>query len=302
MDKQTGSRIAAGFVAGAFEALEALLGAKFAHKTAAPGPVDSDSLNAWCSACPVCVMGAVSGGGRVAILWPMNEAAGLVARIAGEDPATKVSVAPSDQAMLQDLAETLLHGGAPALGELLGTDAGIENAAATIGGDAAALRKHLGGQPAGAEISFQSESGNAKALFAYSDELERRVAGGPSATEEPLVSQEEVKDILKDFSPEDESDDSAGGNGAPLPENLEVVLDIELVATARLGRVEVPLADVLNYGPGSIIELGHMVDEPVELLVNGKLIARGDVVVVDEKFGLRITEIVSPRERIESLR
>ncbi|HPO31524.1 MAG TPA: FliM/FliN family flagellar motor switch protein, partial [Candidatus Hydrogenedentes bacterium] len=48
--------------------------------------------------------------------------------------------------------------------------------------------------------------------------------------------------------------------------------------------------------------VGHLVDEPVELLVNDKLIARGDVVVVDEKFGLRITEIVSPRERIESLR
>jgi flagellar motor switch protein FliN/FliY len=58
----------------------------------------------------------------------------------------------------------------------------------------------------------------------------------------------------------------------------------------------------MKLGPGSIIEVGHMVDEPVDLLVNGKLIARGDVVVVDEKFGLRITEIVSARERIESLR
>ena len=63
-----------------------------------------------------------------------------------------------------------------------------------------------------------------------------------------------------------------------------------------------PIGDILKLGPGSIIEVGHMVDEPVDLLVNGKLIARGDVVVVDEKFGLRITEIISPRERIESLR
>ena len=57
-----------------------------------------------------------------------------------------------------------------------------------------------------------------------------------------------------------------------------------------------------DFGPGSIIEVGHLVDEPVELLVNDKLIARGDVVVVDEKFGLRITEIISQEERIESLR
>ncbi|NJL73545.1 MAG: hypothetical protein HC888_19485 [Candidatus Competibacteraceae bacterium] len=81
-----------------------------------------------------------------------------------------------------------------------------------------------------------------------------------------------------------------------------MVLDIRLVATARLGRVEMPLGDILALGPGSIIEVGQMVDEPVELLINEKLVARGDVVVVDEKFGLRITEIISARERIETLR
>ena len=81
-----------------------------------------------------------------------------------------------------------------------------------------------------------------------------------------------------------------------------MVLDIKLVATARLGRVEMPIDEILALGQGSVIEVGHLVDEPIELLVNDKLIARGDVVVVEEKFGLRITEIVSPRERIESLR
>lgn len=84
--------------------------------------------------------------------------------------------------------------------------------------------------------------------------------------------------------------------------NIDVVLDIGLEATVRLGRVEMPLGDVLALGPGSIIEVGHLVDEPVELLVNDKLIARGDIVVVEEKFGLRITEVISRAERIESLR
>lgn len=116
---------------------------------------------------------------------------------------------------------------------------------------------------------------------------------------EPLVSEAEMNDILSGFGPEDEPEN---GNGRPLPENLDMIMGIELTATARLGRVRVPISEVLNYAPGSLIEVGHLVDEPVELLVNGKLIARGDVVVVDEKFGLRITEIVSPRERIESLR
>jgi len=77
-------------------------------------------------------------------------------------------------------------------------------------------------------------------------------------------------------------------------DNLDMVYDIRLEATARLGRVELPIGSILNLGPGSV--------EPVELYINDKLIARGDVVVVDEKFGLRITEIVSARERIESLR
>jgi len=81
-----------------------------------------------------------------------------------------------------------------------------------------------------------------------------------------------------------------------------MVLDIKLVATARLGRIEMAVGDILGLGPGSIVEVGHLIEEPVELLINDRLIARGDVVVVDEKFGLRITEIISPKERIQSLR
>jgi len=85
-------------------------------------------------------------------------------------------------------------------------------------------------------------------------------------------------------------------------ENLGLLLDVELAVVARLGQVEMPVREVLALGPGSIVEVGRSVEEPVELLVNEKLIARGEVVVVDEKFGLRITEIISPTERVRSLR
>lgn len=95
---------------------------------------------------------------------------------------------------------------------------------------------------------------------------------------------------------------AAGKSDIPMPSNMDMILDIRLMATARLGRIEMPIADILALGPGSIFEVGRAVDEPIDLLVNDKLIARGDVVVVDEKFGIRITEIVSTRERIESLR
>lgn len=116
------------------------------------------------------------------------------------------------------------------------------------------------------------------------------------------VEAEEAVAEVETAEPAVEPERAASPEPAGQPGNLEMVLDIGLTATARLGRIEMPIKDVLSLGPGSIIEVGHLVDEPVELLVNGKLIARGDVVVIDEKFGLRITEIISTRERIESLR
>jgi len=85
-------------------------------------------------------------------------------------------------------------------------------------------------------------------------------------------------------------------------ENIDLILDVQLSVVARLGQVEMPISEVLALGPGAIIEVGRSVEEPVELFVNEKLIARGEVVVVDEKFGLRITEIVSPSDRVKSLR
>jgi flagellar motor switch protein FliN/FliY len=85
-------------------------------------------------------------------------------------------------------------------------------------------------------------------------------------------------------------------------ENIDLILDVQLSVVARLGQVEMPISEVLALGAGAIIEVGRSVEEPVELFVNEKLIARGEVVVVDEKFGLRITEIVSPSDRVKSLR
>jgi flagellar motor switch protein FliN/FliY len=87
----------------------------------------------------------------------------------------------------------------------------------------------------------------------------------------------------------------------PRPDNLDRVLGIQVTVTARLGRVEMPIGTILSLGAGSVIDAAHRVDEPVDLLVNGKLIARGQMVVVNGRLGLRITEIVSAQERIESL-
>jgi flagellar motor switch protein FliN len=84
--------------------------------------------------------------------------------------------------------------------------------------------------------------------------------------------------------------------------NIDLILDIQLKLTARLGQMEMPVSEIIKLSPGSVIDIDRFVDEPVELVVNDRPIARGDIVVVQENFGIRISEIISPKERIQSLR
>lgn len=84
--------------------------------------------------------------------------------------------------------------------------------------------------------------------------------------------------------------------------NLDILKDVELDISVELGRKSVPLGDILHYVRGSVIELDKLAGEPVEIYANGRRIAEGEVVVIDENFGVRITNLVSTRERIESLR
>lgn len=85
-------------------------------------------------------------------------------------------------------------------------------------------------------------------------------------------------------------------------QNLDFILDIPLKVSVELGRSKVIIKDLLQLGQGSVLELDKLAGEPLEVLVNGKLVARGEVVVVNEKFGIRLTDIISPLERIESLK
>jgi flagellar motor switch protein FliN len=83
--------------------------------------------------------------------------------------------------------------------------------------------------------------------------------------------------------------------------NMERLMDVEMNVTVRFGRTEVPLRDVVRFGVGSMIELNRTIDEPVELLVNNSPFARGEVVVVDGYYGVRVTEIGTPEERSQTL-
>lgn len=79
------------------------------------------------------------------------------------------------------------------------------------------------------------------------------------------------------------------------------VLDIPLTLSVEMGKTKMLINDLLQLGQGSVIELTKLVGEPLDVLVNDKLVARGEVVVVNEKFGVRLTEVVTPEERIENL-
>lgn len=92
----------------------------------------------------------------------------------------------------------------------------------------------------------------------------------------------------------------ASGSAAPM--NMEFILDIPLEVTVELGRTKLLVNELLKLGQGSVIELTKLAGETLDVLANQKLIARGEAVVVNEKFGVRLTEVVSPMERIERLR
>ena len=93
---------------------------------------------------------------------------------------------------------------------------------------------------------------------------------------------------------------STGGGGNDL--NLDVLLDVPVTITLEVGRARVPIRSLLPLNQGSVVELERAAGEPLDVYANGTLIAHGEVVVVNEKFGIRLTDVVSPAERIRKLK
>ena len=91
------------------------------------------------------------------------------------------------------------------------------------------------------------------------------------------------------------------GHVAPAKHDIDLVLDIPVQLTVELGRTRMPIKNVLQLAQGSVVELDGLAGEPMNVLVNGCLIAQGEVVVVNDKFGIRLTDIITPSERIRRL-
>lgn len=94
-----------------------------------------------------------------------------------------------------------------------------------------------------------------------------------------------------------------GGLPSPASDvNLDVILDVPVTLSMEVGRTRIPIRNLLQLNQGSVVELDRAAGEPLDVFVNGTLVAHGEVVVVNEKFGIRLTDVISPSERIRKLK
>ena len=114
-------------------------------------------------------------------------------------------------------------------------------------------------------------------------------------------AEKEMAEALAQEAPTENHRPAPQLNG-PQDQSLDRILDIPLMLSAQLGNTRMLIKDLLQLGPGSIVELDKLAGEPLEVLVNERLVARGEVVMVNEKFGIRLTDVISPSERVNKLR
>lgn len=103
------------------------------------------------------------------------------------------------------------------------------------------------------------------------------------------------------YSPENLADGTQGGDARRADVNLDLVLDIPVDVSLRVGTTDITIRDLVSLVEGSVVALDTDAGEPMDVLVNGTLIAHGEIVVVDDRFGVRLTDVVSPTERIERI-
>ena len=126
-----------------------------------------------------------------------------------------------------------------------------------------------------AAMAEQAASGDAGAIEA---------AGAPAARP--------ASDMFQQFAP---------GTGSGHANDIDMIMDIPVLMSVELGRTRIPIKHILQLAQGSVVELDGLAGEPMNVLINGCLIAQGEVVVVNEKFGIRLTDIITPSERIRKL-
>ncbi|MGD0830655.1 MAG: FliM/FliN family flagellar motor switch protein [Terracidiphilus sp.] len=150
--------------------------------------------------------------------------------------------------------------------------------------------------------AFQLKSGERSWTVLVRDEVRApKPAAAPAATQPAAqpASQQPAEQAARAAA---SGQNSTGENSPGWSAGVELLLDVELEATLRFGCKEMLLADILDLGPGDVVQLDRNVADPVDLIVGDKIVARGEVVLINGNFGLRVTEVAMPRKRLESIR
>ncbi len=174
-------------------------------------------------------------------------------------------------------------------------------------------------EPETPEASEAAEPETPKEPEAAAEETPEASAEGPGGRneEEEKELEDAMLKMLDDLPQEESSADDISfekssaskaefqqlsqPSGSSEPSNIDLLMDVNLPVSIELGRTKMSISDILALGPGSVVELARLAGEPVDVMVNHKLVARGEVVVVDENFGVRITQLITPEERIRLL-
>lgn len=149
-----------------------------------------------------------------------------------------------------------------------------------------------------AALEEQDKGGSDQAL---ADEWAKALADEEETKIQHEKKQKQLAAQSKDFEYKDLTPEAKAPKPEGLRKDLDFILDIPLEVSAQLGSTKLLINELLQLGQGSVIELNKLAGEPLEILVNGKLVARGEAVVINEKFGVRLTDIISPIERVKQL-
>jgi flagellar motor switch protein FliN/FliY len=146
------------------------------------------------------------------------------------------------------------------------------------------------------------ETAQAVAFEAQMEQERQAKAAGATPTTEDPAGLADVAIAAAGAAPDAAMSATSTNNVESKDINLDVILDVTVTLSMEAGRTRLPIRNLLQLNQGSVVELERAAGEPLDVYVNGTLIAHGEVVVVNEKFGLRLTDVVSPAERIRRLR
>lgn len=137
-----------------------------------------------------------------------------------------------------------------------------------------------------------------------SDQMDEEVMADDWAA--ALAEQDEAEQAVSEADPMpaplDELEEEAESRDVDSDANVETILDIPVTLSVEIGRTRINIRNLLQLNQGSVVELDRLAGEPLDVLVNGTLIAHGEVVIVNERFGIRLTDVVSPADRVRKLR